>query len=64
MYSVLLASSKSFGIPFLSPLPGGNFYKNAVFVPPIWKMEKRPEFLDAKKAKKEDKISKKWEIGR
>ena len=64
VYSILLASSKSFGIPFLSPLPGNDFYKNAVFVPPIWKMEKRPGFLDAKKRKKEDKISKKWKIGR
>jgi spore germination protein KA len=64
VYSVLLASSKSFGIPFLSPLPNGKLYKNTVFVPPIWEMEKRPEFLDAKKRKKEDKISKKWKIGR
>lgn len=62
VYSVLLASSKSFGIPFLSPAPGNGFYKNAVFVPPIWKMEERPDFLDAQKHKKEDKISKKWKI--
>lgn len=64
VYSVLLASSKSFGVPFLSPLPGQKMYKNAVFVPPVWKMEKRPDFLDTKKRNKEDKISKKWKMGR
>lgn len=59
-YSVSVASSKSFGVPFLSPLPGNNLYKNAVFVPPIWKIEKRPEYLAPKKKFREDKISKKW----
>ncbi|MDD6735121.1 MAG: spore germination protein [Clostridiales bacterium] len=64
IYAVLLASSSSFGIPFLSPLPGNKLYKNAVFVPPIWKMEKRPKFLHTKKEHREDKISKKWKIGK
>ena len=64
VYSMLLASSKSFGVPFLSPLPGNDFYKNAVFVPPLWTQEDRPEFLNAKKQTKEDKISKKWTHGR
>lgn len=64
VYAILLASSKSFGIPFLSPLPGNEFYKRAVFVPPISKLEKRPVFLAAKKKQKEDKISRKWKIGR
>jgi spore germination protein KA len=64
VYAILLASSKSFGIPFLSPLPGNEFYKRAVFVAPISELEKRPVFLAAKKKQKEDKISKKWKIGR
>lgn len=64
LYSVVLASAKSLGIPFLSPLPGNDMYKNAVFVPPIWKMEKRPEYLNPKRKKNEDKISKKWKVGR
>lgn len=64
IYSVLVASSKSFGVPFLSPLPGNNLYKNAVFVPPAWKTEKRPEYLAPKKKFREDKISKKWMSGR
>ncbi len=63
IYSVFVASTKSFGVPFLSPLPGNNLYKDAVFVPEIWKTEKRPAFLRTKKAKREDKISKKWSVG-
>ncbi len=59
-YSVLVASTKSFGIPFLSPLPGNGIYRNAVFVPPIWKSEKRPEYLHPKQLYREDTISKKW----
>ena len=64
IYSILVASSTSFGIPFLSPLPGNKLYKNAVFVPPVWETEKRPEYLKAKKKYREDKISKKWRAGK
>lgn len=64
VYAMLLGSSSSFGIPFLSPLPGDKFYKNTVFVPPLWTQEKRPEFLSARKRTKEDKISKKWTHGK
>lgn len=62
-YAILVASTKSFGVPFLSPLPGNSLYKDAIFVPEIWKTEKRPAFLRAKKENKEDKISKKWSVG-
>ena len=64
VYCMMLASTKSFGIPFLSPLPGHKMYKTAVFVPPIWKQETRPYFLEPKKHHREDKISKKWNVGR
>ncbi len=64
VYSALLAASKSFGVPFLSPLPGNKLYKGAVFVPPVWEMEKRPGYLKPKQRTREDKISKKWIVGR
>lgn len=60
LYSLILASSKSFGIPFLSPLPGNDLYRRAVFVPPLWEQEKRPEYLKPKLLYKEEKISRKW----
>lgn len=64
IYSVLIASTKSFGVPFLSPLPGRALYKHAVFVPPVWQTEKRPYYLNTKRRYREDKISKKWRVGR
>ncbi len=64
VYSALIASTKSFGVPFLSPLPGKSLYKNAVFVPPVWQTEKRPYYLNTKRRYREDKISKKWRVGR
>ncbi|HAL63029.1 MAG TPA: spore germination protein [Clostridiales bacterium] len=63
VYAILIASSTSFGIPFLSPAPGNKLLKNAVLVPPAWKMERRPEYLKTKKPKRGDKISKKWQVG-
>jgi len=64
IYATLIASTKSFGVPFLSPLPGNKLYKNAVFVPPIWQTEKRPYYLNPKRRYREEKISKKWRVGR
>ena len=63
-YAVLIAGSTSFGIPFLSPLPGNELIKNALFVPPVWKTEKRPPYLKTKKPKRSDKVSKKWQNGK
>lgn len=64
VYAVLIASTKSFGIPFLSPLPGNELYKTAVFVPPIWQTERRPGYLKPKQIYREDRISKKWQVGK
>lgn len=62
MYSLYLASKKSFGVPFLSPLPEKNSkdMASSVFVNPIWKREKRPPFLAPEKNDNEPKISKKY----
>ncbi|MBR4173625.1 MAG: spore germination protein, partial [Clostridia bacterium] len=63
-YAMLIAGSASFGVPFLSPIAGNNVIKDAVFVPPVWKTERRPSFLKTKAVKKGDKISKKWQKGK
>lgn len=64
VYSLLLASKKSFGVPFLSPIPGNGKkrMKNAVFENAIWQKEKRPEYLKTKKKYIEEKISRNWKI--
>ena len=66
LYAVLLGNQKSFGVPFLSPLvsdKNGSF-SHSVFVNPIWKNEKRPDFLSAKDNTQEPKISRKWKINK
>ena len=60
----ILASIKSFGAPYLSPYaPITNLSTDAsYFVPPMWKREKRADFLNTKKSKSQEKISMKWKI--
>lgn len=66
LYSMIIASKKSFGVPFLSPVSneGKRRIYSSVFVNPIWKIQERPEFLDAKKTRSEPDISRKWFIKR
>ena len=66
LYAVFLGGQTSFGVPFLAPLAKGKngSLGNSVFVSPIWKREKRPDFLSAKDSKQEPKISFKWKINK
>lgn len=60
----MLASHKSFGVSYLSPyIPITNLNSDAsYFVPPMWKREKRADFLNTKKPKSQAKISMKWKF--
>lgn len=64
LYSMIIAAKKSFGVPFLSPVSneGKRRIYSSVFVNPIWKIQERPEFLNAKKTRSEPDISRKWFI--
>ncbi len=64
VYSLTLGSQKSFGVPFLSPTPKvkSRSMVNAVFVNPVWRREKRPEFLKTTDDTEEPKISRSWKI--
>lgn len=66
MYALYIGAQKSFGIPFLSLITKGESSNigNSVFVGPLWKKEKRPDFLSPKDKIQEPKISRKWKIGR
>ena len=61
---VRLATSKTFGVSYLSPyLPVTNLNSDAsYFVPPMWQREKRADFLDTKKPRSQEKISMKWKF--
>lgn len=60
---LLLSGLKSFGVPYLSPnLSLENYYRSSKYFPlPVWKQEKRPDFLHPKREYRQNYISRKWE---
>lgn len=64
IYALMLGAQKSFGVPFLSPLPKvrSRSMSNTIFVNPIWRRENRPDFLKTKRSEQEKKISRSWKI--
>ena len=65
VYVTILCSLKSFGVPYMvSFAPIENAKAAGFFVPPIWKREKRPAYLDAKKEDSQEHISMKWKFGK
>ena len=65
VYVTILCSLKSFGVPYMvSFAPIENVKAAGFFVPPIWKREKRPAYLDAKKEDSQEHISMKWKFGK
>ena len=61
IYISYLVETKSFGVDYtigISPLD--NVKGNNYYLPPTWKREFRPSFLNTKRPKKQDKISMSW----
>lgn len=58
----LLLSLNSFGVPYFSPYaPVSNSNdESSLFLLPIWKRDKRADFLNTKRIKSQEKISRKW----
>lgn len=65
-HSIVLAGLKSFGSPYLAPyLPVTNLNTDAsYFIPPMWRREKRADFLNTKEPRSQAKISMKWKFGK
>ncbi len=59
---IILSNLQSFGVSYFSPyIPCGNKNTDASFyIKPIWKREKRSNFLNTKRPVQEEKISMKW----
>ncbi|QNU65675.1 spore germination protein [Ruminiclostridium herbifermentans] len=60
--SLVFASSKSFGVPFLTPfapITNGK-YADKLTRKPTWKQERRPDYLNVKNIKSQPKISRGW----
>lgn len=57
-----MVSAKSFGVPYLSPVAprtsGG--FTDAFYKSPVWKQEKRPDYVNAKKIRMQPHISRRW----
>lgn len=61
VYISMLADMKSFGVNIATSLvPNLGAKSIKYFIPPIWKREYRPDFLDPKALKQQDNVSMKW----
>ncbi len=61
LHVLTLCSLKSFGVPYLSPYAPISQKRNQTYLlKPVWKREKRSDFLNTKKPNVQDKISMKW----
>lgn len=61
IHFAILSSLKSFGAPYLEPyIPATQTNNNGFFLPPSWKREKRPDFLNSKKETIQKHISMGW----
>ena len=59
---ILLLNINSFGVPYFAPfVPVCNCLRtDSLFLTPIWKREKRLDYLNTKKDKAQEKISRRW----
>jgi spore germination protein KA len=62
IHGIMMVSAKSFGVPFVVPFApktaGGQ--SDQLMRGPIWKQEKRPDYLNVKDETKQAKISRRW----
>lgn len=56
-------SAKSYGVPFMSPFGPvtSGIFTDTLTRAPIWKQEKRPDYLNVKKERKQPHISREWD---
>ncbi|MGD0153948.1 MAG: spore germination protein [Thermacetogeniaceae bacterium] len=62
LHGMTLVTSKSFGVPFMAPFAprtAGDL-GDVVFKEPIWKQERRPDYLEPKDEVRQPKISRGW----
>lgn len=61
VYLCILTSLKSFGVPFMAPYaPVTAINQSGFFLEPVWKREKRADYLNTKREKSQSHISMKW----
>ena len=61
VYITILCSLRTFGVPYTAPFaPVTNAKGNGYFLAPIWRREKRPDYLEPQKIDAQEHISMKW----
>lgn len=61
VYVTILCGLKSFGVPYMVPFaPTTKSDGDGYFMAPIWKREKRPDYLNSKKVDSQKHISMEW----
>ncbi len=62
IYMLLLCDAKSFGVPFMAPAGPSTIgiLTDSITRAPIWKQERRPDFLNTKNEMKQGNISRQW----
>ena len=61
VYTCILCSLKSFGVPYTAPYaPVTGVGQNGFFLNPTWRREKRADFLNTKRQTRQNHISMKW----
>ena len=64
LYFGMICSYSSFGVPYLSPyIPLSKMNNGGYFLSPIWRREKRSDYLNTKRINKQAHISMKWKQG-
>lgn len=63
VYFTVLCSIKSFGVPFMAPYsPITKINDGGLFLDPMWKREKRPDYLNTKRPNSQSHISRTWKF--
>lgn len=61
IHLLIVNNVQSFGVSYLDPyVPSKGKVDNGIITKPIWKREKRDDFIDSKRPNKEGHISVKW----
>lgn len=61
IHLLIATNIQSFGVSYLAPyVPSKSKIINGLFNSPIWKREKRSDFLNTKRENRQDHISMKW----
>lgn len=62
IHFLILSKQSSFGVPFFTPyIPFRGLADNeTIYIDPVWKREKRSNFLNTKRPEQEGKISMQW----